>query len=82
MAISPIEVNLSKNYVMRLKQLSVEARMKAIADLQASLAETPQTSFDVNYFAGIWKNEQSAEDLITEIKENRKFNRDIISFDD
>lgn len=72
---------LIDNYYGLLSSLSKENKMRLIAKLSNSIIEeSPENENVVDNFFGAFKSEKSAEELIKEIRESRKFNRTIEAF--
>ena len=71
-----IEMNLVDNYFSLLKNLSNETKLALIEKLSKSL-KAPSRSQDSSIQAlyGAFISEQSAEEMIADIKNDRVFNR-------
>lgn len=69
------------NYFGLLRGLSTDNKIKLIAKLSNSIVEEVAESDNlVDRFYGAFKSKKSAEEIITEIRESRTFNRTIESF--
>jgi len=69
------------NYFGLLKGLSTDYKIKLIAKLSNSIVEEVAENENlVDRFYGAFKSNKSAEEIITEIRESRTFNRTIESF--
>lgn len=71
---------LVESYLALLQNLSVEARLDLIARISMSLKDPSPKVNKVDYFSGIWQSEESAEEIIEEIRNARVFNRQIEPF--
>ncbi len=72
---------LIDNYFGLLSSLSNESKLKIIAKLSDSIINEPTKKENfVEKFFGAFKSSKSAEEIISEIKESRKFNRTIEAF--
>jgi len=72
---------LIDNYFGLLKGLSTEYKIKLIAKLSNSiLEEVKETKSLEDKFYGAFKSKKNAEEIISEIRESRIFNRTIESF--
>jgi len=72
---------LIDNYYGLLSSLSKENKIRLIAKLSNSIIEeSTEDENVVDNFFGAFKSEKSAEELIKEIRESRKFNRTIEAF--
>jgi len=69
------------NYFGLLRGLSTEYKIKLIAKLSNSIVEEVKENESlVDKFYGAFISKTSAEEIITEIRESRTFNRTIESF--
>ena len=69
------------NYFGLLRGLSTDYKIKLIAKLSNSIVEEVAENENlVDRFYGAFKSKKSAEEIITEIRESRTFNRTIESF--
>ncbi len=69
------------NYFGLLRGLSTDYKIKLIAKLSNSIVEEVAENENlVDRFYGAFKSNKSAEEIITEIRESRTFNRTIESF--
>lgn len=63
-----------------LKDLSMDVKLDLIARLSNSLLHKKETANDVNWaseFAGKWKDNRSAEEIVDDIRKARTTNREI-----
>lgn len=77
---SHIENLQSAVYWKILKNLSENVKLDLISRLSLSLLKTPVEELQEDWtaeFAGAWKDERSAEDMIADIRNSRSKNRDI-----
>ena len=75
-----INDRLVKTYLKLLTALSVEARLDIISQLSQSLKQPLKEKYSVDYFAGAWDDERSADEIIEEIRAGRTFTRQIEEF--
>lgn len=72
---------LIENYFGLLSGLSKENKLRLIAKLTKSIVEEEVEEENLaDRFYGAFKSEKSAEDIITEIRNSRTFNRTIEAF--
>ena len=74
-------VNLADFYFDLLKNLNSDSKLDLISKLSQSLKEketTPEISLESLF--GAYKSEESAEDIIAELRASRVFNRNIEPF--
>jgi predicted metal-binding transcription factor (methanogenesis marker protein 9) len=72
---------LIDNFFNLLSSLSRENKIKLIAKLSNSIIDdSPKDENIVEKFFGAFKSEKSAEEIINEIRESRKFNRKLEAF--
>lgn len=72
-----VDVNVYWNL---LKDLSMDVKLDLIARLSKSLlnkGKTTDESHWISDFAGKWKDNRSAEEIINDIRESRTTNREI-----
>jgi hypothetical protein len=73
--------NLIDNYFGLMRSLSKENKLKLIAKLSNSLVEeTVEEENLADKFFGAFKSGKSAEEIISEIRGSRSFNRTIQTF--
>lgn len=72
-----INVNLVDSYYALLKSLSPNNKLELIARLSKSMKTTKKAKKEVSLSSlyGSWDSEQSADELIAELKQARNFNR-------
>lgn len=69
------------NYFGLMRGLSTEYKIKLIAKLSNSIVEeVTKKEHLVDKYYGAFKSEKSAEEIISEIRDSRTFNRSIESF--
>ncbi len=77
MKTADINMNLVDSYYTLLKSLSPNNKLELIARLSKSMKTTKKkkedTSLDTLF--GSWASEQSADELVRELKQARNFNR-------
>jgi predicted metal-binding transcription factor (methanogenesis marker protein 9) len=67
---------LIDNFFNLISSLSRENKIKLIARLSNAIVnESPKDENTVDKFFGAFKSEKSAEEIINEIRESRKFDR-------
>lgn len=68
---------LMDNYYSLLKNLSADHKLELIARLSKSIKSSKKTKKEISLSSlyGSWVSEQSADELITELKNARNFNR-------
>jgi len=67
---------LIDNFFNLISSLSRENKIKLIAKLSNAIVnESPKDENTVDKFFGAFKSEKSAEEIINEIRESRKFDR-------
>jgi predicted metal-binding transcription factor (methanogenesis marker protein 9) len=67
---------LIDNFFNLISSLSRENKIKLIAKLSNSIVDnSPKDENAVDQFFGAFKSEKSAEEIINEIRESRKFDR-------
>ena len=75
---SDLNVNLVEGYMRLLNNLSSREKLDLIAKLTQSVKNDVSESKSSFYQAfGAWDSEQSAEQLINDIRSSRSFNRQI-----
>jgi hypothetical protein len=79
-AINDFNIRLADSYLALLKNMSADMRLELIAKLSASLKSTVSKKQTVDYYNGIWKSEESAEEIIESIRQSRVSTRQIESF--
>jgi len=67
-------------YFGLLKNLSPEIKLGLIERLKNNLKKTDQSEGGLEKSFGAWESDESAEEIIKEIRESRVFNREIESF--
>lgn len=77
MKTTDININLVDSYYTLLKSLSPNNKLELIARLSNSMKTTKKTKREVSLSSlyGSWVSEQSADELVDELKKARKFNR-------
>jgi hypothetical protein len=73
--------NLETAYLTLLKKMSRESQLEIIAALTSEPSTKKKSSKSVNYFSGKWKSENTADEIIAEIKNARNIGRNIENFD-
>ncbi len=72
---------LIDNYFGLLRSLSRENKIKLIAKLSNSIIdEVSEKENVIDRFFGAFKSDKSAEEIIKNIKDSRRFNRKVESF--
>jgi len=72
---------LIDNYFGLIDSLTRENKIKLMAKLSASIAEEKDGKKNVvDMFFGAFKSKESAEEIISKIRDNRSFSREIESF--
>lgn len=66
-------------YLSLLKNMSRDGKLDLIARLSQSLKSKPEEPSSMSYFYGAWDAEESAEDMIEDLRKARTFNRNIES---
>jgi len=73
-----------KNYFNSLRSLRREDKINLVAMLTNDIAKGVEKKMKnkdmVNHFFGAFQSDKSAEEMIDEIRANRNFNREIVSF--
>ena len=77
---SELELKLVDSYLALLKNMSANMRLELIAKLSSSLKTKEADKKGVDYYNGIWSEEENAEDIIENIRKSRVFNRQIENF--
>ena len=75
-----LQHKLANVYLLLLRNLQVEVQLDFIAKLSTSLKYPKQEKKTVAYYSGIWQSDESAEDIIADIRNARTFNRKIETF--
>ncbi len=77
MKVSDINTVLVDNYFSLLKNLSPDNKLELIARLSTSLQSSKKAKKEISLSSlyGSWVSEQSADELISELKNARSFNR-------
>ncbi len=73
-------INIADNYFGMIKNLSPEVRLDLISRISESLKETrinPDTSRSWKSLFGAFDSEQTADEIIMDLRESRYTNRDI-----
>lgn len=72
-----INKTLIDHYFSILENLSVDSKLELIARLSKSMKSSEKTKKEVSLSSlyGSWESEQSADEIISEIKSARNFNR-------
>ncbi|NLO69464.1 MAG: hypothetical protein GX102_00630 [Porphyromonadaceae bacterium] len=70
-------INLVNSYYMLLKNLSPNIKLELIARLSESLKTTSKAKKEVSLSSlyGSWVSEESADELVDELRKARNFNR-------
>ena len=76
MKTADINATLIDNYFSFLKNLSVDNKLELIARLSKSMKTSKRTKKEVSLSSlyGWWESEQSADEIIAELKTARNFN--------
>lgn len=76
MKTSDINTTLIDNYFSLLKNLSSDSKLELIARLSKSMKTSKKTKKEVSLSSlyGSWESEQSADEIIAELKSARNFN--------
>jgi len=87
MAISSLETAepiLADTYLGFLKYLKKEQKVQIIHELVKEIADYPSEQENslasIDKFCGAWKSEKSTEEIASEIKNARLFNREVEDF--
>ena len=77
MRIADINTNLVDSYYTLLKSLSPNNKLELIARLSKSMKTTKKNKKDnfLDELYGSWVSDQSADELVEELKKARNFNR-------
>ncbi len=75
-----LNIRLADSYLALLKNMSADMRLELIAKLSASLKSTVSKKHSVDYYNGIWKSTESAEEIIETIRASRVSTRQIENF--
>lgn len=77
MKTADINTTLVDNYFSFLKNLSPDSKLELIARLSKSMKTTKKSKKEVSLSSlyGSWESEQSADEIIAELKSARNFNR-------
>jgi len=77
MKTTDINTTLVDNYFSFLENLSPDSKLELIARLSKSMKTTKKSKKEVSLSSlyGSWESEQSAEEIIAELKSDRNFNR-------
>lgn len=80
--ISNAEISTLESYWSRLKNLSVGAKLELISRLSSSLLSTTEDVSNTkkgwaSRFAGCWKDERTADEIVDDLRSARTSNRDI-----
>lgn len=80
--ISNAEISTLESYWSRLKNLSVGAKLELISRLSSSLLSTTEDVSNTkkrwtSQFAGCWKDERTADEIVDDLRSARTSNRDI-----
>jgi hypothetical protein len=73
-------ISMVDNYFGLINGLSRENKLALIAKISSSMIEPETKDNPVDRFFGSFISEKSAEEIISEIRESRTFNRKIVSF--
>jgi len=72
---------LLENYLGLLSGLSKEYKMKVVESLNYEIEKDSQTETDwIDKLYGSFISEKSAEEMIAEIRSDRRFTREIVGF--
>lgn len=73
------KINIADNFIGMIKNLSVDVKLDLISKITESLKTTKEASKDDSWkdLFGAWQSDESADDLINEIKSSRYTNRHI-----
>jgi hypothetical protein len=79
MKATDINTTLIDNYFSFLKDLSADAKLQLIVRLSKSMKTSTKAKKEVllNSLYGSWESEESADEIIAELKSSREFNRRI-----
>ena len=80
--ISNAEISTLESYWSRLKNLSVGAKLELISRLSSSLLSTTEDVSNTktrwtSRFAGCWKDERTADEIVDDLRSARTSNRDV-----
>lgn len=76
MGASDVNINLVDSYYTLLKNLSPNNKLELIAKLSKSMKTTKaKKEVSLSSLYGSWVSEQSADELVAELKKARNFNR-------
>ncbi len=75
-----IKKKIPELYFSFLKNLSKENKLELIEKLNQSIKASAPNGKSAEYFYGIWKSENTAEELIEEIRSSRSLTRRIEEF--
>jgi hypothetical protein len=79
-ATNDLDIRLADSYLALLKNMSADMRLELIAKLSASLKSTAAQKNSVDYYNGIWKSTESADEIIDEIRNARVSTRQVEIF--
>lgn len=77
MKTTDINTILIENYFSLLENLSSDSKLELIAKLSKSMKSSRKTKKEVslNALYGSWESEQTADEIIADLKSARNFNR-------
>ncbi|MFP4026125.1 MAG: hypothetical protein ACLFVR_16510 [Thiohalospira sp.] len=72
-------INIADNYFGMIKNLSVDVKLDLISKITDSLKKTKTENTDDSWkkLFGAWESDQSAEEIIKELRASRHINRQI-----
>ena len=78
MKTTDINTTLIDSYFSFLKDLSTDSKLELISRLSKSMKTSVKIKKEIslNSLYGSWKSEQSADEIITDLKRARVFNRE------
>ena len=68
---------LVEMYLSLLKNMSHDGKLDLIARLSESLKSRQEETSSISSFYGSWDTEESAEDIIEDLRKARTFNRNL-----
>lgn len=72
--------SIANMYLDLLSNLDENNKLEIIEGLSVSIRKNKEKKNTITKAFGAWKSEQSAEEIIKEIRNSRVFNRKIVSF--
>lgn len=74
---SELHNKIADSYLHLMQNLSVDAKLDLIAKLSLSLKTTNTNKHSIEYYCGSWQTEDTAEEIIDNMRQSRTFNRKI-----